>query len=225
VAAQFVDHGSHGLAIAHAAIQVFHPGLERLRMAAGANALDAAGQLQGAGGELRIARVEVFERGFQVEHRGGDFHRKFGVGRLAAAHGRFDRVRQRFHHRQARRMQLLQRFAQLRKGVGHLAGTGDVAARKRRPHFLGGFDPLAGLREHQRIEAAELLDAVVDVGLVCHAPGAAHGAQRGGVIAAGRHGLCAEEQQVLAQAVGDSAVAARERGVLQQHPRSGTLDV
>jgi hypothetical protein len=225
VAAQLVDHGAHGLAIAHAAVQVFHPRLERLGMATGAHAFDAAGQLQGAGRELRVARVEVFERGFEVQHRGGDFHRELGVGRLAAAHGGFNGMGQGLHHRQARRMQLLQRLAQLREGVGHLARAGDVAARKRRPHFLGGLDALARLCEHQRIEAAELLDGVVDVRFAGDAPGAAHGAQRGGVVARGGHALRTEEQQVLAKSVGHHAVAARERGVLQQHPRGGALHV
>ncbi|MDT4804558.1 hypothetical protein FQZ97_373380 [compost metagenome] len=225
VAAQFVDHGAHGLAVADAAVQVLHPRLERLGTAAVAHTLDAAGQLQRAGRELRVAGVEVFERGFEVQHRGGDFHRQFGVGRLAGTHRGVHGMGQRLHHRLARRVQLQQRFTELRERVGHLARARDVAARERRPHFLGGLDALARLREHQRVEAAELHHGVVDARFLRHAPGAAHGAQRGGVVLRAGHGLGAEEEQVLAEAVGHHAVAARQRGVLQQHARGGALDV
>ncbi len=225
VAAQLVDHGAHGLAVADAAVQVLHPGLERLGMAARAHALDAPGELEHALGELRIAGVEVFECGLEVEHRGRDFHRELGVGRLAAAHRGVDRMRERLHHRLARRMQPVQRFTELGEGVGHLAGARDVAAREAGPHLLGGLDALAGLGQHQRIEAAELLDRVVDALFMRDAPGRAHAAQGGGFVARGGHGLGAEEQQVLAEPVGHHAVAARERGVLQQHARGGALDV
>ena len=146
VHAQLVDHGPHGLAVTHAAIQLLHPGLERLGASALARAFDAPGQLNGAGGELTIVRVEVFERGFEVQHRGGDLHRQLGRRRLARTQGRIDRVAERLGHRQARRVELLQRLGELREGIDRLAHSAHVAAGQHRPHFLGRLDALARLR-------------------------------------------------------------------------------
>ncbi len=92
------------------------------------------------------------------------------AGGLRRTQRGFDRVVQRLRHRLARRMQLLQRFAELGEGVGHLPRARNVAARERRPHFLGGLDALACLCQHQRVEAAELLDRVVDLLLVAPRP-------------------------------------------------------
>ncbi|VTY39772.1 Uncharacterised protein [Xylophilus ampelinus] len=223
--AQLVDHGAHGLAIAHAAVELLHPGFERLRLAAFARAFDAAGELDCARGELPVLGIEVLEGRLQVQHRGRDFHCEFGRRRVAGAHRRVDRVVERLHHGRAGRVQPAERFAELGEGVGHLPHARDVAARQRRPHFLGGLDALARLRQHDGIEAAELRRRIVHVLEVGDAPGHAHGAQQRRLLARGGHGLCAEEEQVLPQPVGHRGIATCERGVLQQHARRGAFHI
>jgi hypothetical protein len=76
------------------------------------------------------------------------------------------------------------------------------------------------MRQQQRVEAAELLDRVVDRSLVAQAPGAPHLAQRRDFVVRGRHGLGAEEEQILSEPLGHHRIAAaRQGGVLQQHAR------
>ena len=82
---QLVDHCAHRLSIADAAVELFHPGFERLRMTTFTSAVDAAGELHGARSQLPIVRVEVFESRFEVQHRGRDFHGKHGGRRLTGA--------------------------------------------------------------------------------------------------------------------------------------------
>ena len=74
-------------------------------------------------------------------------------------------------------MELLQRLGELRESVNRLAQPAHVAGGQRRPHFLGRLDALARLRQHQRVEPAELLGRVVDRMLIGQTPRHAHHAQ------------------------------------------------
>ena len=122
-------------------------------------------------------------------------------------------------------MQLAERFTQMREGVCHLPHAGHVATRQGRPHLLGGFDAFARLGQHQWVEAAELLDCVVDVLLGFEVPSGPHGAQGQGFVTGSGYGLRAEEQQVLPESVRHGAVTAGQRGVLQQHAGGRAFDI
>ena len=223
--AQFADHAAHGLAIADAAVQLLHPGLERLGLAALADTVQPRGQTRGAGRQLHIGRIEVFECGLEIEDGGGDFHRQLGAGWPCRPHHRLDGCPERLGQWSAGRMQLDQRIGHQIELLTDRFDLVGVAARKCRPGFLGGADALARLCQQQGIETAEMADLVVDGLEAGQGPCQADGRQRRRVRGARGNGLGTKEHQVLRQPVGDRQFTLGQRSVLHQDARSRPLDV
>ena len=59
--AQFIHHAAHGLVIADTAVQLFHPGLERLGVATGHHAIEACGQALSALAHVVMRHIELFK--------------------------------------------------------------------------------------------------------------------------------------------------------------------
>ena len=164
VAAQFPDHGAHGLAVADAAVQLFHPGLERLRAAAVARQLDAAGELDGRAVQLRD-RADPDPRrrlpGRGPRSRLPSPVRWPAAGRIAPTAS--TALVSACDHRRARRMQLLQRFAELVELCRPPADVRFTSPPDSADHIsLAASMRLRACASTTRVEAAELLDRVVD---------------------------------------------------------------
>ena len=222
---QLAHHAAHGLAVADTAVQLLHPGFQRLSLSALAHAVEPLGQPRGARGQLRIRRVKVFERGFEVEDGSCHFHCQLGPGRACGPRHTIDRGIERLRQPTARRMQFDQRIGHQVELLGDVLDLVGVAAGQRRPGFLGGADPLARLREQHRVETPELAGLVVHRLEPCQAPRQPHGRQRRCIGSASRNGLRTEKHQVLRQPVRDHHFALGQGGVLHQDPGRGPLHV
>ena len=97
--AQFLHHAAHGLAVGDAAVQILHPALQRLWLAAFTHVVDALAKLLQTTRQVGVIEVAVFQRGVQVEHAGGHFHGqrrgRWLMGRGGLAHHRQQGLRQR----------------------------------------------------------------------------------------------------------------------------------
>ena len=87
--AQLLDDAAHRLPVGDAAVQLLHPRLERFGRHVLAHRGQALGEAADAVGVLGVVEVAVFERGFDVEQAGRDFHgerrRRRGVAPAASA--------------------------------------------------------------------------------------------------------------------------------------------
>ena len=63
--AQLADHGAHGLALAHAPVQVFHPGFKRFGLTTGTGGSQSL--RQGAATLPKKMKVQLVVQGFQVQ--------------------------------------------------------------------------------------------------------------------------------------------------------------
>ena len=97
-AAQFMHDAAHRLTVGHSAVELLHPGFQRLRLGAVEHRVDALGQPLDAWGLFGVIEGAVFERGLQVEHAGGKLHRERRLRRAGRVHrlrdDRHDRVGQ-----------------------------------------------------------------------------------------------------------------------------------
>ena len=66
--AQLTHHTAHGLFVTDAAIQLFHPGFQRLRLATLPDIFKALGQVPGTHCQLGIVGVKVVKCRFQIQH-------------------------------------------------------------------------------------------------------------------------------------------------------------
>ena len=223
---QLLHHAAHGLAVADAAVQLLHPGFQRLRGGPGAHVVDAGRQAPHAFGQRGMVELAVLERGVEVQDRGGDLHRQRGRRRGIGAHGLHRRAGQRGGQPFTRGEQALQRVADQRELFAQAAQAMQLAAGHRRPGVARRGHALAGLRDPRRVEAAQARRVVVDRGAVVQVPGVAHAVQaRRRHAVAGALRVGAEEQQVLRQAVGQLVAALHQRAHLRQQARGDALGV
>jgi hypothetical protein len=126
---------------------------------------------------LRIGGVEVLEGGFEVQHRGGDFHREFGPRRLAERTTP-STVAQRLRQRPLAGCSL----SSVSLMEWNWSPT-PLSLWRRRPTAPTRFPwpamRLRSLREQHRIEAAELRCLVVDRLEAAQPVGLAHAASAG----------------------------------------------
>ena len=222
--AQLADHGAQRLAVADAAVKLFHPGVQRLLHAAMQDGLKTVSKLPRPRGEHRIARAEIHEGRFQKQHGRGRFHRQVG-GRNGGGLGHVTgHMNKGVCQRLAMRVQAAQRIGHKAELVHAALEPRQIAARQARPCFLERVNAAARLRQHRRVKQAEDGRLVIDRLAVLQAPCRADGFQYRGFFAL-RLGLRAEKQQVLREPFGNGALASRQRGVLNQNARGRALDI
>ena len=201
-AAQLLHHTAHRLPIRDAAVELLHPRFERFRLGTALHVDHALGQAAHPIGLRRMVELAVVERGLEVEHRGGDFHRQGGRRRDAGGHRLAGHRGKRLCQLVAAWVELLQRLADQLNLFVERGQAVQFGAGHRGPALLGCRDPLLGLGDGGRIEATELGGEVVHRRAAREFPGQAHGGQaRRAAAGAGRRGLGAEEEQVLRQAL------------------------
>ena len=215
--AQLTHHRAHGLAIAHAAIQILHPRLKGRRHGALAYRIQALRQLAHARGKGRVARPEVGKRGFEEQHRGRHLHGKFGMGRLARLRNVLRRLVKHFCQRPALLMQLFERFGHHAELVDARFHARQITAGQHGPVFLDLLDPPPGLDQQRRVIQAEGGLVVARGRLTVQRPGFSHARQCGCIRRRRWRGLAAEKQQVVRQALRHALITARQRSELQQH--------
>ena len=88
--AQLVHHAAQSLTIRHPAVQLLHPGFQRLGRFAMGDGLDAGGQALHPQGLFRLVERGVVEGRFHIQHAGGNLHRQRGCRWLAGTQGRHD---------------------------------------------------------------------------------------------------------------------------------------
>ena len=228
--AQLLHHAAHRLAVGDAAVQLLHPGFERLGLGAALHIGDALGQAAHAVGLGRVVELGIVERGLEVQHRGGDFHRQGRRRRGAGRHRLRGDAGQRLRQLVAGRVQALQGIADQLELLVERGQAVQLATSHRRPAFLGRADAPLGLRDPGRVEAAELGRQIIYRRATCQLPGQAHvGQARGTAAGAWRCGLGAEEEQVLRQTLGDFTrlrrIGALADAQLRQQPRGNALAV
>ena len=221
--AQLLHHAAHGLAVADAAVQLLHPGFQRLRLGAQAQVVDAARQPLHARGQLGVVEVAVLDGGVQVQHRGGDFHRQRRRRRGCGADGLCHRGLQRRGQHVARREQALQRITDQRELLGQPGQAVQFAAGHGRPGVLGAGHALLRLGDPGGVEATQPRGFVVDARRGVQAPGPAHRFQAR--ARARRLRVGAEEQQVLRQPVGDVVQPLHRGAQLREQARRDALAV
>ena len=91
---QFRHHRAHSFAVAHAAVQLFHPAFDGLGCAACAGLLQPRGQARAALFHRGACKVQVRKDRFKVQQGGRHFHCHGGVGRCARTGSRLGRCAQ-----------------------------------------------------------------------------------------------------------------------------------
>ena len=223
--AQLAHHTAHGLAVADSAVQVFHPGFQRLGYAAGLGALQALGQMYSPGCRLPSVSPQLFESRLQIEHSGCHLHGQRGSGRLARGHHRSDDLGQRLGQRRTVRAQLVQRITDQAELVCRRTEFVAVTTGHGRPGFGHGGNTFLGLGQRGGIEAAETAHLVVQRREAVQPEGGAHRLQRRCIGCSCSRCLGAEKQDVLHQAVRHTVVAPHKTCVLQQYTRGHTLHI
>ena len=153
--AQFAHDRSHGMAFTDAAVQVFHPALERLGLGARKGPVQPLRQALRAHRQVSVFGVDLVVRGLQIEHRGGDLHRDLGHRNLPGTKHRFHDAGQRLGQRMAGRVELDQGIADQAELVSRGLEFLRVSARKCGPDLLGHANALARLHQHGRIKTPE----------------------------------------------------------------------
>ena len=224
--AQFLHHAAHGLAVRHAAVQLFHPAVEHLGVGTDAHVVNAAGQAPHAAGQLGVVELRIFQRSIDIQDGRGHLHRQTGRRFCATRHGLRRGRRKRVSQRLAFGEQALQRFTHQRELFGQAGHAVQLAARHCRPGVAGDGHALAGQRQHGRVEAAQAGGLVVGRGVLVQLPGLAHGHQ---ARCAGRIGgglrMAAEKQQVMDLALRQLARTLHPLTQLRQHARGDALRV
>ncbi len=224
--AQLVHDAAQGLAVRDAAVQILHPGFEFLGRLAAGHGRHAPGQGAHAIGLLGLVEGGVIQGGLDVQDGRGHLHGQMRRGRLVGAQRRDDGALQHLAQHGAfgeelaeglgQRCELL---AEARQAVRFTLGGGG-------PALLGSMHAALGLRHPVRVDAAEALVLVVAGGGRFQVVGGTHGVQARGLAGLGRQaGLGAEEQQILAEAVGDAHLARAAGAQLRQQARAQALGV
>ena len=219
---QLLNDAAHGLAVGHAAVQLFHPFFEGVGGVSLAHRVQAFRQTLDTIGLFRMVEVSVFQSGLDIQQAGSHFHghrwRRRGASLLGLGCGLLQLDRKNFSQRE----QALERFTHQREGFRQRGDAVHLASRDRRPGLLGRSHALARLENHGRIGAAQRADAVVDCDMVIEAVRVPHSGQAGCLqgIAALTCGdsLCAKEKQVLRQALRHIGASALQRTELGEQP-------
>ena len=222
--AQLLDHAAHRLPVGDAPVQLFHPRLERLGRRPLADRGQPLTQAADAVGVIGIVEIAVLERRFDVEQAGRHFHgkrrRRCGVRGLRLRDRRLQFGGERF----AVGEEPAQRIADQRELLGQARNAMHLAARRRRPRFLGGDDALLGVGDDGRIEAAEHAQRVVGRRLLGQAVGDTRGREaRQAQAGCSRGSLGAKEEQVAGQPLGNIGIAALQDAELGQQARGDAL--
>ena len=196
---EFAHHAAHGLAVAHAAVELLHPCVQRLRGLASKHAFEPLGQSQRALGQFGGAGIEVLEGGLQVQGRGGNLHGQFRAHPTGFVHRLVGGLHQGLRQRRAGRVQLEQGVTDQAELIGHLPRAAGIATGVQRPHFLGGMDAFARLRQHGRVVAAQRGLVVVHRRQAAQTKSLAHRGQMGRCRRRHAGRLGAEEQQIVQQ--------------------------
>ncbi|MNV51799.1 hypothetical protein D3C71_1438620 [compost metagenome] len=81
--AQLIHHASHGLVVAHPAVQLFHPLLKRLRLGTGAYSIQPLGETGCAGLHMVVRSIQLFKSRLEIKHRCSNLHRQSWRWRLS----------------------------------------------------------------------------------------------------------------------------------------------
>ena len=132
---EFIDHTAHGLVVADAAVQLFDPGLQRLRRLVGQHMVQALRQAVSALAHQRGFDVQRLQIGLQVQHGGGHFHGQRRRRWRARSDQALGHAAQRRAQLVGTDMELVQRFADQVELVGHGLDLVAVAIGQRRPQL------------------------------------------------------------------------------------------
>ena len=194
---QFRHHRAHGFAVAHAAVQLFHPAFDGLGCAACAGLLQPRRQTRAALFHRGACKVQVRKDRFKVQQGGRHFHCHGGAGRCARTGRRLGRCAQCSDQGQVVRVQFGDALGHLCKLLGNRAKVTQVTASQRRPAFCGTSDVLAHQGQLRGIKPAKRGRLVVDTLVTVQAIGTAHRLQQGRIRLRGWIGQCAKEHQIL----------------------------
>ena len=195
VGTQLAHHGAHGLAIAHAAIKLFHPRGNWLGVSTIAHGLQASRQFVRAIQQTWVIQIEIIERGFHEQHGRRHFHGQFGIGRRAGLCGHvLDRTHL-GHQACGGRIQIGQAVGHQTELIAGRASALHFARGESGPCFFQRLNALACQDKQGRIELAKPGFGIVDRRGVGQAIGLAHRCQHGHVCRWA--GLQAKEQQVM----------------------------
>ena len=152
---QLPDHAAKRLAVAHPAIELLHPGFQRLRRTARQESVQAHRQGLGAFRQLGIGGIEILKGSLQVQRRGGHFHRQLGLDAVGVTDSLLDGTHQGLCQKCAARQQLEQRVGNQSELIGDLTTPAGISTRVERPRLLGGIDALACLQQQRRVVASQ----------------------------------------------------------------------
>ena len=227
-AAQFAHHAAHGLLVADLAVQLLHPGLQRLGRLPGLHLEQTARQGVGMRSHRIVSYVQRGEGRLQVQHGRGHLHRHFRRRRLGLGGHAVHHLHQGPGQGQAARMQLDQGIADQGELVHGRFAFLDIPPGQGRPDFGGRRNPLARLGQQVGVETAKPRLFVIDdrmalqvKGLVHRTPD--HGRGLPGVSFLRRLGT--EEQHVLQQPLGCDGIAFGQGRTHRQQPRGHAFGV
>ena len=219
---EFTHHTAHGVAVADAAVQVFHPGFQRQRGKARVGGLHALGHVLHAAAQVRVVRVHVLHDRFEVEHSRGHLQPQFGAGQGT---GGVDGLHQRSAQRRGLGQDFFERFVDQPKLVHHLAGFGGVTTGQKRPALFRRVGAFARLGQQRGVVAAQRGVVVVHRNGGVKPVRLSHRVQPRGGHGSRHPGLSCEKQQVVLQHRRHVAAPLGLGGVLQQHARGRPFDV
>ena len=222
---QFTHHTAHRLAVADAAVQLLHPGFQRLRLGASTHMVKALCQALGALRQLLGRCVQLLQSGLQVKHRSGDLHGKACRRRFARLHGHAHSAGQRLGQTFAAALQFAQRVAHQAELVCHRLELLAVTPGQSRPGFGRCRNAFARLHQHCRVKAPKAAHLVIHRWETLQLKHLAHRVQRWRLVRRTFPGLRTKKQKVLHQAVCNGHVALGQGGVLHQDAGCSTLDV
>ena len=225
---ELAHHAAHGLAIAHPAVELLHPGIQWLGLGSLNHPIQALGQSLRALHETRIVRVKVFESRFQIQGGCGHFHGQLGAHHVAALSRRLLRgLHQRLRQRRAGGVQFDEGIGDQTKLVYHLADPVDIPPCEERPGLLGGANALARLGQQRGIKPAQGGHRIIEGPHLAQTERVANGNQQRRRDRTLHRSLGAEKQQVAQQNLGHFGIGFRlgHAGELQQNARGGALHI
>ena len=223
--AQLTHHTAHGLVVADAPVQLFHPGLKWIRFTARRDMVQSIGQPLGPGNHLFFRRIRFFQSCLQVQHGCSHFHGQCSRGRFASPGCRFECSRQCLGQAFTVTVQFAQGVAHQTELVCRRLELVAISPGQCRPGFCRCRNALTRLGQNGGIESAKPACFVIHRRRAIQVECFARRTQIGNLVTVRRLCLRTEEQQILHQPIRNTCVAAGQGSVLHEDARGHPFGV
>ena len=223
--AQLIHHAAHRLVVADTAVQLFHPGFQRLRLCTRSHRIQPLGQTGRPLDHLVICGIQLFKGCLQIQHRCRHFHGQSGRWWLARAGDGIQGFGQCDRQALAARVELAQRIANQAELICSRFDLVAIATRQGRPCLRSRGNAFASLRQQCGVETTKTHRFVIHRLETVQRECVPHSLQSGRARTIHVLRLRAEKQEILNQPICHRFVTLGKGGILHQHTRGNAFDV